>query len=439
MKPSALKLPILLLLLCALLSTILTACTPVATGRQSQLLQQAARIKGREFIMSPAELRFQLNDLAGTFAGTIEDTADLIIASASDPVTRRRALLWKTNAIPEGFRALFHKDPAIALLDFWSFSVQMTNFFSNNPDISRLGPFNALAYNTSNSIVDQTRKLATKITADGDVSFVEDRILEWAEKNPINSITFSRQSVIPYLYTIAGERIRGAFETVGNLSTDLEDLTFQMAVYAELLPRQARWQAELMVDRVMETENLRSGINAIAEITSLMERITVVIEQLTDEIASERKIVISSLRKERLETIEALDSIRIQSQRYLTAEVDDGIAELKSERSLVTELLKEERMAVMQAISDQIKIVLDDIDRQRKVSLIEIEASGQRITSDAIEQSEELIDHFFWRALQLSILLLLGVLLIGALLWKLKQRNSRIATESHRNTQKENK
>jgi len=412
--------PILLLLVVLML---FTGCAPSA-GRQSQLMRQASRADGEEFQMSAAELRFRLNILAGTLVRIVEDTADEILDETSDRDIRLNAMHWKIDSIPIGLRALFHSDPGIALLDFWGFTIQMTNYIETNQDNIYFGRWNSVAVKACRTLEDYVKRLASDVPADGDVSRAEKILREWAEKNPIAG--FKRESAIPDLTTVAGEDVRGAFETIGSLPSTMEDLAFQMAIYAELLPKQSRWQAELMVDKLVNDQASETGISAIVDVGSSMNRIATVAEELEDVIAFERQKAIQSLRQERLETLVALDTIRIEIQRFISNEMGAGISELKMERKLATDFLREERMAAMETFSDQIKIILNDIDRQRLLSIQELEAMRLRFTDESVEQGKKLIDHFFWRTLQLSVLLIVILSLVGAALWKVLQTRNQI-------------
>ena len=412
--------PILLVLVVLM---FLAGCAPSA-GRQSQLMRQASKADGKEFQMSAAELRFRLNILAGTLVRIVEDTADEILDETPDRDIRLNVMRWKIDAIPIGLRALFHSDPGIALLDFWGFTIQMTNYIETNQGNAYFGRWNSVAVEACRTLEDYVKRLASDVPADGDVSRVEKDLREWAEIHPIAG--FKRESAIPDLTTIAGEALKGTFETIGSLPSTMEDLAFQMAIYAELLPKQSRWQAELMMDNLVNDQTSETGISAIVDVGSSMKRIASVAEELEDVIASERQKAIQSLRQERLETLAALDTIRIDIQRFVSNEMEAGILELRVERKLVTDILREERMAAMETLGDQLKMVLNDIDRQRTLSIQELEAMRQRLTDDSVEQGKRLIDHFFWRALQLSVLLLLLVGLVGSVLWKLLQMKRQV-------------
>src|SRR5262249_15319074 len=70
------------------------SCVSTAPPRQS-----AAQEKVGMGTVSAAELRTRIYELAERLGGTVEVAADQIRAKSTDPVVRRRALLWKADGI----------------------------------------------------------------------------------------------------------------------------------------------------------------------------------------------------------------------------------------------------------------------------------------------------------------------------------------------------
>lgn len=95
------------------------------------------------------------------------------------------------------------------------------------------------------------------------------------------------------------------------------------------------------------------------------------------------------IRKERVETLLEIDKERKATLIYLTLERRAVVEELKTELNRITELLKSERRATM----------------------VEMEATGNRIVENVILKSERLIDHFFVRVLQLAMIIMTFIIL----------------------------
>jgi hypothetical protein len=102
-------------------------------------LMEKNKSEGTQYKKSAAELRIYLDELTGIFSGTIEQAADQIIAASPANEIKRHALLWKINGIPAAYGALFQPDPAIAIIDTWSFSMQMVDYFERGPGKADFG------------------------------------------------------------------------------------------------------------------------------------------------------------------------------------------------------------------------------------------------------------------------------------------------------------
>jgi len=95
------------------------------------------------------DIRVRLNNFATLLSTSIENSADEITRKTTDPKIKENALLWKMNAIPAGYSALFLSDPLAAGLDTWAFTVQMYNFFKSGQGGNLFGAHQYLAIQTS--------------------------------------------------------------------------------------------------------------------------------------------------------------------------------------------------------------------------------------------------------------------------------------------------
>lgn len=78
---------------------------------------------------STVVVRIAGNNFGERFARRVEEASDVTLAGTSDPVIRRRALLWKLHAIPACFMAQDHPSPVSSLADLAALCIQMHNFF----------------------------------------------------------------------------------------------------------------------------------------------------------------------------------------------------------------------------------------------------------------------------------------------------------------------
>ncbi|MGD8868636.1 MAG: hypothetical protein PVI01_13445, partial [Gemmatimonadales bacterium] len=99
--------------------------------------------------MTGRRIRIGATNLLNVNMSMIELTADSIISATRDPEVQYNALVWKANAIPAYQRAMFHPDPLVSLVDGWTLTVQMREYFDEGGGGDLFGPQQPLAVTIS--------------------------------------------------------------------------------------------------------------------------------------------------------------------------------------------------------------------------------------------------------------------------------------------------
>src|SRR4029079_265040 len=115
-----------------------------APQRKTQSVDPAQRNVG----MTQNQLRLRMRGLVGPMCGEIEQAADRIMASTTNRVVQRAALVWKIEAVPELREALFQPDPLTAAIDTWVLCCPMADYFDTGPGKAALGDFSPAAVAT---------------------------------------------------------------------------------------------------------------------------------------------------------------------------------------------------------------------------------------------------------------------------------------------------
>jgi hypothetical protein len=355
--------------------------------RESRMMkQEAPGIK-----VSAAELRIRVQALAIPFSGVIADAADEIMAKSADQNVRRHALLWKMNAIPALFTAIFQPEPAVAALDVWAFSEQMVGYFGQGPGKEALGKYHTIALEASQQINTKVMDLARSVSVDSDLSRPKAAIQSWAARHPITSPFFHRESVVKEFADIIAESDLTALAAVGKLTVGMDDLAAWVAVYSEYLPNQARWQVELLLMESSARGGIDVQVEELAMLSESLERVIPIVEKSPEFVSRERGAVLKALREERVATLES-----INEQRIATLESID------LQRFSTLEWFTQERIATIAAL------------RQERIDATkDIEATSSRIIDTGFMNTEGMIDHFFLRTAQLLVGLLIIALVIG--------------------------
>lgn len=281
-----------------------------------------------------SQLRSQDYDFSAHFAAQVTACANQIIAATKDDTIRSRALRWKMNAVPAARGAAFHHDPLVALYDLWSLTLQQRNYFTEGDGATMFADHQQCAVSTSYQLVNDAIGLARKVTTSGDVSETQNRLEDWARLNPIDGL-FVRRSAASDMSALAPQAPHKGLQAVESLEETSRDLTDRITILSGDLPREARWQAEYLINALFE-ERLETSAH---EIVSTFGRLNTLLDQIEPLINDPRDGLIGAIERERTAIVEAVsyageslqqgvESERLAFRTSMHEEVDWAIGKL---------------------------------------------------------------------------------------------------------------
>jgi hypothetical protein len=368
----------------SLLLLLVSGCYTVP--RQTRLMEQETVIT-----VSAEELSIRVQALAIPFSGMIEDAADEIMAKSSDENVRLQALLWKMNGIPILYAAVFQPDPAVAFLDVWAFIAQMVQYFGEGLGKDGLGKYHVIALDAARRMETRIMEMGRSVTDAPELSKPRALVHSWAAEHPIQSPLFYRESVVKEFADLIAEPGLSALGAVSRVSLGLEYFATWLGVYSEHLPRQARWQVELLVKQANAEGGIEVSVEQLAKLTEPLENVIAVVEKSPDLISRERVALLKALREERVATLESIDQQRVATLESIDVQRVSTLDWLTQERIVTIAALRQER-----------------VDATK-----DIEAISNRIVETGLLSTEGLIDHFFLRTAQLLGGLLIICVVIG--------------------------
>ena len=381
------------LVVCAL--ALLTACT-TAQRRQTDIMEKTGAVD-----ISAAVLRARVNDLADRLAGGMVEMADGIRARSTDPLVRRYAIALKADGIPSLYAAAYRVDPLTAAVDVWAFTFQTTRFFGDGPAGDFFGAEQEAARAGAASLLAEADDtLRTIVARPEDFDRVRAKIESWALANPIETSFSSRPSATEYMAEMRSDE-RDAFAAVGSLTETVETVSERLNTYAIQLPKQARWQGELLIAQLVADHDV-DGIladldGALGEVDSIgaaARRADAFLEDLpsliagdtgvsfADIVAAERRAVLVGVERERLDTLE-----------YFTAE----------------------RAAVLVALAQERTAALDALRQERVAAFTEMDAIRRRAWDDAEGGMRDLVDYTLRRVAVLLLVLMVAAGVLGVI------------------------
>jgi hypothetical protein len=374
----------------------------LAAGCAKQPAQSAMMIQTGDIAISAEELRILVRDLADAYAGVIEEAADEIIARTDDRDVRRRAYIWKIQAIPVAFQAIFLTDPMVALLDTYAFTYQMRLFFQEGPGRDAFGEQQEIAFEACDRLAAMIAKVGRRASGHGPRKDVVEKIKAWAREHPIQGHSFSRDTLNAYLADVQAIQQVGGFKAIGKLTVDMSDLNARLTTIASHLPKQAHWQALLILEEYLDSEEADILVEGLTEFPGSLDRVALALEGLDDLVATERAMALEAVRVERLEVQQFVDATLTRTLEYLT-----------QERLAILEAAQGERVAVLQAIHQERLDTIRVLQQERELILAEMNATA--------------VDHFFLRLIQILAVLLAVAVIVTLVALRFMTRRSAAA------------
>jgi len=292
---------------------------------------------------------------------------------------RRNALFWKLYAIPASYLATEHSDPLAMLVDLWALCVQQTAYFESGAGRDVFGREQTVAIRASRNLEGEIARLAAQLMKPDALALARKEITEWAAEHPLEDHFFARPSIVTMLAKAFPDHLQGIFQTLNTVQGELGDLKGRLALHTDLLPRQARWQAELLADQI-------AGNLVSAQLTNAFRMV-----------AREREAILTAVNRQRIETLEALRAERIAALQSVS---DQRVATLEETRKIMKEMLGEAgRMA-----DTQREAIVQAVDAQRETIFAELRAEPIPLRHDVEPLVQATMDRAFSR-----LLLVLGI------------------------------
>lgn len=340
---------------------------------------------GGEIELSQTELRETMNDFFYKFSRTITESADHIIQASPSPVIDKEALIWKMNAIPIANNSIFNSDPFLGYVDVAVFTYQMKLYFQQGAGKELFGEYQPVAIQALDKLWEELLKIGRNLVPDNDISAGAKVVIDFAEQNPITSSYFIRQSTIPLMTKIQkAEKVTLKRLAIG-MAESMEGLRSQISSYVQILPKQASWEAEYLLNNALTNPELSSRFDSIER---LLERSVVLLESSPELVDGQREAAFSDIRAERIAIIQAL----------------------RQEREIILNTIKNEREIVLALLTEQLTV-------QRQATFQELTTLTNQSLEFSFGNMNQMVDKLFWRSV--ILISILGIfILIAIILYK---------------------
>ena len=378
-------------LLCLLfgLMLLVLGCASGAT-RKTSSMKSAKNVKS-----SAAELSSRNQSLLSLYSAEIETAADKIITESPSAAGRRQALVWKAEAIPVLQTSLLNTDPVAAVFDTWVFIFQMTAYMEQPAVKQGLGDSHAVVAETLKNMDAEMEQLVRLAAPSADIADLRQKAGAWAQARPVQASLAGRQSADPELIRRVGESDLGTMASIKALGESLGDLTARLDSYNVYLPKQARWQAELLLTDLTRNPQVETVATNFVVVSSALAKTSSTMEHMPDLMTQTREAVKADVEGQRLAAQAFLREERVQTLDALRQERIATVAAMRSERLAATADFRGERQIVLDAVHNEEVALTNNLNAASDKAIKDLDANGRG-----------LIDHFFLRALELVLLTL---------------------------------
>jgi hypothetical protein len=311
---------------------------------------------------TPEQVRVQVRSLVPLMLGIMESAADDVLESTSDPEIRAAALHFKADGIPTMYRALFQPDPVAAVLDAWVLVAQMRTFFEAGKGREMPESVRAAALAAVDRMDAELERFVRAATRRDDISRAREFVTGFAEKHPIDSFA-TRHSTEELLAALTAREPLALSASIGSLEQDIADVVGRLDVLSGTMPKQARWEAELLVYDLLGVERAASIPADLAALNRSVLGAASTIEGLPELVTVQREAVLAALRAE-IGTLEQIvHEQRLAAQGFVTAERSAALEQLTSEREVVMAAIVAERFAAIEALRAERVAATADLER----------------------------------------------------------------------------
>jgi len=365
-------------------SLLLAGCvSPPPRGKLEQNLQVDA--------LGSRQLGLLVSDYANTFADAVKLSAKKIELNSTDVQTRRASLLWKIRTVPIVYTVASHEDPLYSLADLWVLAIQQRELFDRDDMSQVFGEQQFIAQATSRLLEERIEAVARKIlTSPEGFARIETFAHRFAAEHPIADLSFVRDSLAPVYIDFMKDQtnLRQELATVRGYAETALSLALVGLNHA---PEIARWHGELTILDAESYPVVDRTLSTMDALGVVATDLSVVVADLPVTIEKQRDAILGDIERQRVETLRDIELMR---------------------RAAFMDVARE-RELILAGIDLQMQTVLEAVRIERETLTGEIPAVAERAGQAVMPLTREVIDHAFWRAVQL--LGLLAVLAIAAI------------------------
>jgi hypothetical protein len=272
----------------------------------------------------------------------VEFAADSIASlSTEEKDIQINTIRWKIETSEALGSISFQTEPKIALMDTWSYFLEIRNAL-DNPNLEDVfGPYKPIAEDAIDKNIVDIEGVASRVLKPMEFEKIQEFVQDYADNTPLLvQREFKHQSVREsYLaYDEIPDSI--AVQTVGTLSEVVADASNRFGYYSDALGKRLNWKAEMMfLEKGIDSMDIETKLK---EIDRQFERLIVVAESSPETI----KDAIIEFRSNISPLFRSLNYEIGSAMENLSLEMRSLDSTFQRERIAIGSIIKRERMAL---------------------------------------------------------------------------------------------
>ena len=320
--------------------------------------------------LTATQLRELVLQYATEYTQAVEHAADSMTMETTNPVARRRLLVWKLVSARGVRDAALVSDPLLGLIDVWLFAVQARMFLESPPSY-----YSVVSQEFSDATLAvvrrqeaRARNLAIRVTSLERVTRFEPKLLEFARAHPLDPLTLERTSVLAADSAMLQDVGGGLGAAMAATYWSMRELDDRLTSLDATLGKELRWNMELLAQDIAGMPAVDSTIRTLQV---SLDRFAALADTLPGLVSSERAAVLDAMHAELAALTSAIDAMRRETLDAVSGE----------------------RMAVLEAVARERLALLEAVSRERLATL----ATMDSMIARTIDRSERMVDRIFWR------------------------------------------
>jgi len=328
------------------------------------------------------QLGFLVGDYANTFADAVKLSASKIETRTTELPPRRAALQWKIRAIPAVYTVASHEHPFFGLADLWVLAIQQRDLFDRDDMSQIFGAGQPIAQATSRLLEERIESIARRTLSPNGFATLETFVRGFAAEHTIVDLSFVRDSLAPFYIDFMAEQT-GLRQQLTAATGYAETALALALVGLNHVPEIARWQAELTLLDAESYPVVSRTVESMDALGAAAVDLKAVAADLPVAIDEQREAILRDIERQRIDTLRDIDDMRVAA-----------FADVARERE-----------ALLAGFDDQIQALLYAVRQERELVMSELPEVAELAGEAVLPVTREVIDHAFWRAMQLSALL----------------------------------